>query len=1225
MNTGNLKIVQWNARSLQSNKHSLLQIFNEEHFDIAIVYETWYKRSHDVRFRNFSVVKKDRADGYGGVALFISNKLKYEIINFNANFNRKIEVCGINILLNNKKLSVISLYRPPRVKATVLDYINLFNQIPYDCIIGGDFNAHHSVWGSPTCSTDGNILVDAIEEFHTLAISNDGSATRISPPGQQKSVVDITLMTTNLALSSHWAVMTDTYGSDHFPILITFNTIKTDDSLITPVSKWSMTNVKWDVYSAELESYLADTPIFQSANDMAQFLITSISNAANKSCKLLRPFSARVRSPQWWDEECLQAVNARRDSLRSYRNNLTCSNFLEYKRKQAICKRTFQTKAKNSWAQFCTSLNRQTNPSTIWNRVRSISNPKRYPPQDQIQIEALLHKIAPDYAPEATISAPVRSTETHFLLTPIKINELKANIKNSPKSAPGPDGISYKMLANLPDLALEFLCRIYNAILLEGDSCDILKESLIIPVPKPNDPNTMRPIALMSCLLKTFERIIKTRIEWWLESKNTFPESQFGFRRGKGTIDCISHLTTDIQITFSKNQYLASLFVDISSAYDNVILSLLFNKLVNIGIPNHFACVLVNLFTNRQVSIRCNNITLGPRRVNKGLPQGSVLSPLLFNIYTADLHTRDNHSQTLQYADDFCFYLIESTYQGCVERLESVMSSCKSYFLEQGLDISPAKSAVSFFTRHRLPDINNITLGSLNIPVKNCVTYLGITLDSKLTWNDHINKSLDKCERSLNVLKAVNRYKWGADPKTNLLFYRAYTRSIIDYGCFLYGSATQSRLLKIDRIQFKALRLALGALRSTPTQALLAECNEPPLYLRRLFLAEKYIIKCKFNNQGEIIRKVSELAVYNLTNTWWQNKNSPTLADAFTNITSYNIKGSNIPFYSSKFEISFQKPSVIIPTFNHPNTNTMVLQDLLSSFNNPCVIYTDGSKSDAGVGAAVYVHNNGISIKYKMNPVCSIFTAELTAIELALDWASKTTQYKQYAILSDSLSSILALSQPTNHIFSNRIMTNLLEKELLLNQQNKSVTYVWVKGHSCIKGNEIVDRLAKDAAITGCNIDNITRRDIISTRKTHMRDQWEDQWRQFCRNSNTAYSKIHPSLPTTKLDERSHPNRKLNTLYIRCLFGHANINSYRLRMGLSETDTCDCNGDTDDLNHWFFNCRYNELATNNMLAALVATNMPLPQNHISLMVLSRVSNTVKSILWDFFKAVKRLI
>nr|CAI5836484.1 unnamed protein product [Callosobruchus analis] len=151
MNTGNLKIVQWNARSLQSNKHSLLQIFNEEHFDIAIVYETWYKRSHDVRFRNFT--------------------------------------------------------------------------------------------------------------------------TRISPPGQQKSVVDITLMTTNLALSSHWAVMTDTYGSDHFPILITFNTIKTDDSLITPVSKWSMTNVKWDVYSAELESILLIRLFFKVLTIWHNFLL----------------------------------------------------------------------------------------------------------------------------------------------------------------------------------------------------------------------------------------------------------------------------------------------------------------------------------------------------------------------------------------------------------------------------------------------------------------------------------------------------------------------------------------------------------------------------------------------------------------------------------------------------------------------------------------------------------------------------------------------------------------------------------------------------------------------------------------------------------------------------------------------------------------------------------------------------------------------------------------
>nr|CAH7733494.1 unnamed protein product [Callosobruchus chinensis] len=213
------------------------------------------------------------------------------------------------------------------------------------------------------------------------------------------------------------------------------------------------------------------------------------------------------------------------------------------------------------------------------------------------------------------------------------------------------------------------------------------------------------------------------------------------------------------------------------------------------------------------------------------------------------------------------------------------MGGCKTNFFEQGLEISPSKSAVVFFTRHRLPDVNSLNLCNLNIPATNNFTYLEITLDWKLTWNEHINKCLGKCERSLNLLKAVNRYIWRADPKVNLLFYRAYIRFILDYGCFLYGSSTKTWLLKVDRIQFKALRPVLGALRSTPTAALLAECNEPPLHLRRIFLVEKFIVKCKFNNHNNIIRKISELAYYNLTNRWWQNKNSPPLAHAFTNVS----------------------------------------------------------------------------------------------------------------------------------------------------------------------------------------------------------------------------------------------------------------------------------------------------------------------------------------------------
>nr|CAH7749570.1 unnamed protein product [Callosobruchus chinensis] len=196
-----LKIIQWNARSLLSNRLSLTQLHLEEKFDIALVSETWYKPSYNVSFKNFNVIRKDRLNGYGGVAIFVSKSIQYEIINFSHNFNEDIEVCGINVFMDGRKLSVISLYRPPNVRASRSDYINIFRQLKYDCIIGGDFNAHHALWGSPIDSNDGNILAETLDSFQDLVVANDGSATRLSPPGQAKSVVDVTILSSKLCSS----------------------------------------------------------------------------------------------------------------------------------------------------------------------------------------------------------------------------------------------------------------------------------------------------------------------------------------------------------------------------------------------------------------------------------------------------------------------------------------------------------------------------------------------------------------------------------------------------------------------------------------------------------------------------------------------------------------------------------------------------------------------------------------------------------------------------------------------------------------------------------------------------------------------------------------------------------------------------------------------------------------------------------------------------------------
>nr|CAI5831741.1 unnamed protein product [Callosobruchus analis] len=494
--------------------------------------------------------------------------------------------------------------------------------------------------------------------------------------------------------------------------------------------------------------------------------------------------------------------------------------------------RLFQVKAKSGWEKFCMGLSRQSTPTAIWNRVNRIKSSKSPHSLNESAVKTLLHRIAPDYVPSPFFAHNI-DYEQHVLLSPISEEELIANIKTSKCSAPGVDGINYVMIDNLPTVATNFLCSIYNRILIDGENCDQLKESLIIPIPKLNDPSTCRSISLMSCLLKTFERILKSRLEWWFEKNQLLPETQYGFRRGRGTIDCVSHLVTDIQINFSQNTYLSSLFLDISSAYDNGLPCRLHEKLLHMGVLLNYASTLVN-FINRTVVIRCSDKVIGPRSVHKGLPQGSVISPLLFNIYTQDFHSMDI-----------------------------------GWFWNQGLDLSPSKSSIVFFSRYRLPATDTIQLSDVLVPVRHFHTYLGVTLDSKLTWEEHINKTLTKCKKSLNIVKAVNRRRCGADAKINLLFYRAYTRAIIDYGCFLYGSASKTRLKKLHTMQYKALRLVVGAFKSTPTPILLAECQEAPLHLRRVLLAEKFIVKSLANGHQALVEKISTLTTYDLTSQWW--------------------------------------------------------------------------------------------------------------------------------------------------------------------------------------------------------------------------------------------------------------------------------------------------------------------------------------------------------------------
>lgn len=134
-----------------------------------------------------------------------------------------------------------------------------------------------------------------------------------------------------------------------------------------------------------------------------------------------------------------------------------------------------------------------------------------------------------------------------------------------------------------------------------------------------------------------------------------------------------------------------------------------------------------------------------------------------------------------------------------------------------------------------------------------------MVIDYKLIWTKHIEYIICKAEKGLNILRCVTRRSWGADPKMAFMFYRAYIRSTLDYGAILYGTASNTNLKKVDRIQ-----LCIGALESTTTDVLLAEVNEPPLELRRKLLARKFIGKLRMFK--EFLSEIVQLTTLVLTN-----------------------------------------------------------------------------------------------------------------------------------------------------------------------------------------------------------------------------------------------------------------------------------------------------------------------------------------------------------------------
>lgn len=1225
----NIKILQWNSRSIVANKASLLDYLKDNPVDVIVLSETWLKPDTKIYINGFHLVHEYRNDGKGGVGIFISRTISFSKININKNFNNQIEICAVT--LDRYNISIVSVYKPPTINATKADWQNIFLQFQNETVVCGDFNAHHCLWGSLQNCNQGLRLVEAIDNTDLINL-NDGSPTRISPPSQVPSKVDLTFTTPNLASRCTWRVNKDPMGSDHFPILIDFSIWGTTEK-INPTTKWKENYADWYTFQTYLETYLNCLP-----GDKIDFsvLANAISNAATASMPIKKPCLPFTSRPIWWNEECSQIIVNRKVALNKYKTVSNLENYLKYKQEEARAKRVFKQAYRQCWKEFLSKLNKNTPQTVIWQFIKKIANKNSYFNKHTISVE-LIEEIFNHITPPTLAKLPFPNVCTDSTVVnntidrPFNKTELDHAIKLTKSTAPGLDNFTYNIIKNLPAIAKTLLLKIYNDFWLEGKYISQFKEIVICLILKPNKdknfPTSYRPISLMSCFLKIFERMIKLRLEWFLEYNQLLPKCQYGFRRGYGTIDAATQLVTNIQLAFSKNKYLACIFLDLKGAYDAVELNILGNKLIEIGLSKNASTNLVEMYSDRKIFIRDHNNNLhGPRYISQGIPQGSVLSPLLFNVYTAKMHDIAGDSiHSLQFADDFVFYTIADSYEECVGTLKQIMFILKTQINDLGFTISTEKSAVMVFTRHRLHSPDNINLCGYNIPIVSEYKYLGLVLDTKLLWTKHIHYVKAKCEKGVNMLRCISRSKWGADPKISLLFYRSYIRSILDYGCILYGSASNTNLLSIDRIQYKSIRICIGAMGSSPCHAILAEAQEAPLKLRRKLLAKKYVLKIRTLKSNYLLKCLCVVSIENYTNKYWRIKNTPPLVEAFSETGKYDdcliTSEKSHPIFNIEYDDIIHSPCIIYPIYSDiTRINVNIMKSILSNYSDDYIIYTDGSKNDKGTGSAFYVPNTNHSFMRRIHNMCSIFTAEAFAIESALKWITDNN-VGDSVIISDSKAVLQSLK--ASNLFKNYqhpIICNIKKLVCNLYKNNQKVTFIWTKGHSGIVGNEIVDRLAKESVTLPAIYNILMIPDIICSIKKDIRMEWEEMWANYVQESTNPYTLIHPTLPNSIPHISEYPvSRFYSTTITRLKLNHGRFPAHLCKVGVLTSSLCVCdNTSVADVNHLIFACKNHTHEIKKFMNKLNNFKIQQPLNIVTLLssqkkyILDEIINLIKA-------------
>ncbi|VEN61176.1 unnamed protein product [Callosobruchus maculatus] len=815
MHKYNLKVAHINICSLCPKLNEVKYLLQAENISILGVTETWLTDKIPeqlIEIEGYTFFRADRGSRGGGVGVYVLSSLNASILTFDDYVSNPLESIWLMLKVSTVNIALGVLYRPPNPSNfnTCMNMINTFLEevLPRcdEVIIVGDLNINLL-----QCSRASETFDDILDTYHMKQI--------VQNPTRKKSLLDI-IAVSNADLVQSEIVHIDLHGvSDHqvikFELTLEYKKPGYKFKTYRNFKYFDLNHFQMDLESANWYEFYT--------NDSINAKVEIINNTLLHIFDIHAPLVTRkISKPKaaWLTDVVKMMMKERDVRLRKYKHTREENDWKEYKEMRNLVVDAVRQEKKS----YLSHLSKFGDSKTLWGTLQQLNvyNKKSYELPDIFNDPDLINNHFVESVKTLSVDVP-NDTLNYYLTRRIPGNPNSFNfhrvtqkimsdaIKSIKSNSCGSDGINFQMLKLCLPFITPHLIHLFNCCLDKGHFPEHWKTAVVVPLPKVKNPkslNEIRPISLLPTISKIFEKILASQIKEYLLERDIYPVTQSGYRKAHSSTTAMLKIVDDIIEAYDKGEATALVLLDFTKAFDLVDHKLLCAKLKYLNFSSKSRELISSYLEDRNQYVSLNNKNSEVGIIKKGVPQGSVLGPLLFILYVFDMNGFVEGCKMHQFADDTQIYINfqKDSVRNSQHVLQLAVSNLTKYSQNHGLKLNGLKTKLIIFGpfRHEVSSDFKINIDTEIVCATNLVRNLGFLMDNDLRFRSHVNQII---QRGYNALRNLYRSKHFLDSELKKRLCDSLVLNLTNYGDVVYGPCLdQLSANKIQKLQNSCAR-----------------------------------------------------------------------------------------------------------------------------------------------------------------------------------------------------------------------------------------------------------------------------------------------------------------------------------------------------------------------------------------------------------------------------------